>query len=380
MNIHKHLIHNFLKGGNFMRMRTMFICLALIVLMTSLGLSQYSARESFEYTTTAVVGVDTIDGLGGATNGFAGPWTYVTGTKPIFTIGTTPLSYVDLAYPITNVGNHFTARNPGGWAAATYTRDLDKMWPNTVGMNIWTSLVFQANGVPTGNTYYLFKFYEGSTERLAIGKSGGGTTYSAGSGWAGGSGDDVSSTVCDGTPVWLVTETIMSGGANARTFMWINPDPAATSLDTSLADVKRWTPVTAGFDKVRLECGGADSMQTNWDEIRIGTDYASVALPLAYTDVFAQPMYQPNRFDLAQNYPNPFNPTTNISYTLKKSGNVRLAVFDLLGREVAVLVNGVQTAGAHIIPFAGHNLTSGVYFYRLENAGTTMTKKMILLK
>jgi len=59
---------------------------------------------------------------------------------------------------------------------------------------------------------------------------------------------------------------------------------------------------------------------------------------------------------LAQNYPNPFNPTTNISYTLKSDGKVRLTVYDLLGREVAFLVDAVQNAGSYTVTFSGSAL------------------------
>jgi hypothetical protein len=88
----------------------------------------------------------------------------------------------------------------------------------------------------------------------------------------------------------------------------------------------------------------------------------------------------PVDYSLAQNYPNPFNPTTNISYSLKATGNVRLSVFDLLGREVATVVNGVQSVGEHQVSFNAANLGSGIYFYRLQAGNTVMTKKMMLLK
>jgi hypothetical protein len=88
----------------------------------------------------------------------------------------------------------------------------------------------------------------------------------------------------------------------------------------------------------------------------------------------------PQRFSLGQNYPNPFNPSTNILYSLKRSGKVRLFVYDLLGREVAVLVNGIQCAGEHTANFSGDHLTSGVYFYTLQTEGFVETKKMTLLK
>jgi len=88
----------------------------------------------------------------------------------------------------------------------------------------------------------------------------------------------------------------------------------------------------------------------------------------------------PEEFGLSQNYPNPFNPTTEISYNLKQDEQVKLTVFDLLGNEVAVLVNGFQNAGVHTITFNAQNLTSGVYGYQLQTETGTITKKMILMK
>ena len=88
----------------------------------------------------------------------------------------------------------------------------------------------------------------------------------------------------------------------------------------------------------------------------------------------------PHVFSLSQNYPDPFNPTTTINYSLPSDEKVRLAVYDILGNEVGVLVNGEQTAGSHQAAFSGANLASGIYFYKLESSGQTIIKKMILLK
>ena len=85
-------------------------------------------------------------------------------------------------------------------------------------------------------------------------------------------------------------------------------------------------------------------------------------------------------YELAQNYPNPFNPSTEISFTLAKSGKVKLAVYDILGKEIAVLVNGMRNAGSQTATFNAKNFSSGVYFYKLEAGNTVLAKKMILLK
>jgi hypothetical protein len=85
-------------------------------------------------------------------------------------------------------------------------------------------------------------------------------------------------------------------------------------------------------------------------------------------------------YRLMQNYPNPFNPSTVISYQLPVASEVSLKVFDVLGREVAVLVSGRQKAGNYVVPFNGSGLSSGVYFYRLQAGQFVQTRKMMLVK
>jgi len=88
----------------------------------------------------------------------------------------------------------------------------------------------------------------------------------------------------------------------------------------------------------------------------------------------------PNKFSLDQNYPNPFNPSTQINYAVAKTGLVKISVFDLLGREVKMLVNEVKNAGFYAVEFDGSGLSSGMYFYRMESGSFTDVKKMILVK
>lgn len=85
-------------------------------------------------------------------------------------------------------------------------------------------------------------------------------------------------------------------------------------------------------------------------------------------------------FEMTQNYPNPFNPSTTIRYSLKQTGLVKLAVYDILGKEVQVLVNTVQPAGTHMVNFNASSFASGVYFYTLRAGDNIKTKKMMLLK
>jgi hypothetical protein len=93
----------------------------------------------------------------------------------------------------------------------------------------------------------------------------------------------------------------------------------------------------------------------------------------------------PTDFSLSQNYPNPFNPSATINYQLPRAGYVKLSVNDMLGREIAILVDGMKQPGYYSIKFEGKNVTSGIYFARLTvqtSSGTAFmqTKKIVLLK
>jgi glycosidase len=88
----------------------------------------------------------------------------------------------------------------------------------------------------------------------------------------------------------------------------------------------------------------------------------------------------PLQLSLGQNYPNPFNPATSIRFGLPARGSASLKVFDVLGREVAVLLDGEAVAGAHEVMFEGKNLASGVYIYRLVFQGESVVKKMLMVK
>jgi hypothetical protein len=88
----------------------------------------------------------------------------------------------------------------------------------------------------------------------------------------------------------------------------------------------------------------------------------------------------PKAFDLAQNYPNPFNPTTNVRFTIVNRQLTVVKVYDVLGREVATLVNEVKEPGTYTVQFDGSNLASGVYFYRLSAGSYLATHKMILMR
>ncbi len=135
--------------------------------------------------------------------------------------------------------------------------------------------------------------------------------------------------------------------------------PASIPISIVVSDV---TPDPAGGTVLR-----ADAMRCSLrQEVTSAEEEASRGLP--------------EKFVLRQNHPNPFNPSTRIEYAVPISGNVSLRIFDMLGREVAVLVNGMVEAGWYTVNFQAHNLSSGVYLYRLESRGFAQTLKMVILR
>jgi endo-1,4-beta-xylanase len=98
------------------------------------------------------------------------------------------------------------------------------------------------------------------------------------------------------------------------------------------------------------------------------------------TDIKNNSESLPSNYELSQNYPNPFNPTTTIKYSIVKESNVKLKIYDMLGRLVQTLVDGPQASGNYSIEFNAGKLSSGIYFYALTTGEFSQTKKMLLMK
>jgi hypothetical protein len=111
------------------------------------------------------------------------------------------------------------------------------------------------------------------------------------------------------------------------------------------------------------------SMETNWRLLRLGPDSGT-----AYHATL------PVEIELFQNYPNPFNASTAIRFNLEPSMFVNLKVYDILGREVAVLINEVLPVGRHTATFDASHLASGIYIYRLQCGSQIQSRKMVVLK
>ncbi len=140
--------------------------------------------------------------------------------------------------------------------------------------------------------------------------------------------------------------------------------------------------ITADFSA--SEYGHALARQPDGKILQVGNNSARVITVRYNPEILDAPRMpeKPKGFRLLQNYPNPFNPTTVIGYELSVASEVKLEIFDALGRRVATLANGRQSAGSYSynLNAAQYGLTTGAYFYRLQAGGASETKKMMLVK
>lgn len=134
-----------------------------------------------------------------------------------------------------------------------------------------------------------------------------------------------------------------------------------------------------------LQWRPANTQAKIWQIVVVASDgVLSTVSRIAYVtvkpDVGIDETNLPTSYSLYQNYPNPFNPSTSIKFALPKDSKVRLSVYNILGQEMAVLVNGLMPAGYHSVKFDATNLTSGMYIYKIQAENFSEIKKMLLMK
>lgn len=191
-------------------------------------------------------------------------------------------------------------------------------------------------------------------------------------------GGDVSTTVII-PAVKLYTDTVLIS-AN------ITPTPSTGTFTITYPNGSVITSYPDSSKKVRVQTSGGVTAGTYTLNIVTngpnGTPVHTRAVTLyvnnLVTGIITNDVVR--KFELYQNYPNPFNPTTNIGYTLTKETNVKLTFYDVAGKQISVMDLGKQSLGTHVVPFNGENLSSGIYFYKLEAGDFKAVKSMILLK
>jgi len=148
--------------------------------------------------------------------------------------------------------------------------------------------------------------------------------------------------------------------------VWANEELILTGDISNAPEILKSGHIIMGFD--------------GNDNIDAYLDYATFTFKRLLTDVTDKPNTTIKSYQLYQNYPNPFNPSTTIKYQIPKSDNVSLKIYDILGNEIAVLVNEIKPAGIHTNVFNANALSSGIYFYRLQTSAFSETKKLLLIK
>jgi hypothetical protein len=190
----------------------------------------------------------------------------------------------------------------------------------------------------------------------------------------------------DGTTWTAVNDGLNSTTVNALAVSGTNlfAGTSSNGVFHSSNNGTSWTKVNSGLTNSHVY-----ALAVSGTNLFAGTDGGVWRRPLSemITSVGRPSTELPTSFSLEQNYPNPFNPSTVIGYTVRGVGNqesgfsdVRLVVYDVIGREVATLVHDKKAPGRYEVEFDASGLASGMYFYRLEAAGDVESRRMILLK
>ncbi len=196
------------------------------------------------------------------------------------------------------------------------------------------------------------------------------------------------------TPVVLSAPTLLlppNGTSNAATtqhFVWSRGAAGVTRYWFEIATDSLFTTgriVDSSLTDTARTMSGLTNAQSYWWRVRAGnaggwsSPSGTWKVRISATNV-AETRTLPTTVTLDQNYPNPFNPSTTIRYSLPAKTPVQMRVYNMLGVEVAVLVNGEQQAGYHEIRFNAEHLPSGMYFYRLQAGTTTETRRLLLVR
>jgi hypothetical protein len=158
--------------------------------------------------------------------------------------------------------------------------------------------------------------------------------------------------------------TLPYGGGHV-TLTWTSANATSATLDHGIGTVP-----TSGNTSVNVSASTAFTLT-------LSNSLLSEAL---VESVLVAPVYLPKDYNLQQNYPNPFNPTTNIVFDLPADAYVHLSVYNLLGQEIATLVDGFRSKNRYVIPFSSKGLSAGIYFYTLKAGDFTETRKMAVIK
>jgi len=176
----------------------------------------------------------------------------------------------------------------------------------------------------------------------------------------------------------------VDGTTNDSSKLWINPDASTFGKSApapTLTSVNTGTDLTGAARLLIRQDQDTTTASCEIDELRLGTSWADVTSGTGATAVNKDETgLIPNEFRLEQNYPNPFNPSTNIRFSVEATKAVSIRILDVLGREVATLVDQTMEPGTYTVKWDATSHPSGVYFYTVRAGNSLETRRMILTK
>ncbi len=329
------------------------------------------------------------------TTGFAGTWNFTTvpGTG-----GSAGLYYQAIAF---TDATHGMAGSNG--SDIVKTTDGGVTWqPTSIPPNVTTFAAINSVGLKNGSNTYRFVLNEGVSYRM-FKTTDQGTTWeeetlpapavtngvqhmvflNSNLGFAGG-GSGVFLKYTGAVPVEL-TSFVADANYGQVKLNWTT----ATETNNQMFEIQRKSENTE-FNTIGYVDGAGtttEEQQYTYTDRSVPTGNYSYRLKqidfdgtYEYSDIVEVDVKGPLSFDLKQNYPNPFNPSTKINFSIPKAGDVKLAVYNTVGEEVAVLVDGFMQEGFNQIIFDASSLPSGMYIYKIQSDQSILTKKMMLLK
>ncbi len=273
-------------------------------------------------------------------------------------------------------------------------------WDWTDSSHIWIGSANTIASAPNAKVYRTSTGYYGTWSNAVVTGTGGSTGcyyqavgfINATSGMVGSSGGDLRKTTDGGVTFTNVTTTPWTAGSVAVINMNALKDGSNTIRVSVAGDTTRMFKTTnLGTTWVReplpAEATVGQIQHVQFLSANVGFaglgatggigGFIKYSIPTGITPINSN---IPAEFSLSQNYPNPFNPSTMIKFSLPKSGNVTLKVYNTIGKEVETLINEDMSAGTYEVTFDASKLNSGMYFYRLNTNGFSETKRMMLVK
>lgn len=308
-------------------------------------------------------------------------WVYNTGTINPLTVTAPGLTY--LGFPGSGVGNALTLRPTGN--------DAYKGFPQDSTGSVYCAFMLRVDTVrATGDYFFAFLPSTSTTNytgRVYVKDTLGGMAFGLSKGSATQGPIVYSAATFQRGITYLVVAKykFVAGGTDNDTlslYVSTGVTPVVEPLVPTVGPVTGTSPTgdAPNIGRVAVRQGSATLAPfAIIDGFRVAKSWTGLITEVTNTSTVAE------SFKLSQNYPNPFNPTTNIRFTLPSNGNVTLKVYNTLGKEVSALVNSNLSMGEYTVDFNAKDLTSGLYFYKLEFKGLNGNyisdiKKMMLVK